>query len=218
MADIFQEVDEEVRRDKAAEFWRKHQNLILGAAVLIVLAVAGFRYWQYENERAEQAAGARFQAAIAAVQAGKLDAAYGDLAKLSAEAPGGYRVLAEMTEAGAKAASNPQASIAAFDAIAGNASVDPLIRDAAKLRAAFVRLDRPKDEQAGAAALTSLASGQGPFRRTARLALGALALSRADYDDAAKQLDLVLGDPQASPSERRLAERWLGLVASNRTK
>ena len=216
MADIFQEVDEEVRRDKAAEFWKKHQNLILGIAVLIVLASAGFRYWQYQKEKAEQAAGDQFQAAIAALQSGKADEANGGLGKLSAEAPGGYRVLAQMTEAGSKAAANPQASIAAFDAIAGDASVDPLFRDAARLRAAFLRLDRPSDEQAGAAALTSLAGGEGPYRRTARLALGALALSRAEYDEAGKELDLVLGDNEASPEERKLAERWLGLVASNR--
>ena len=216
MADIFQEVDEEVRRDKAAEFWKKHQNLILGVAVLIVLASAGFRYWQYEKEKAEQAAGDQFQAAIAALQSGKADEANGGLGKLAAEAPGGYRVLAQMTEAGGKAAANPQASIAAFDAIAGDASVDPLFRDAARLRAAFLRLDRPNDEQAGAAALTSLAGGEGPYRRTARLALGALALSRGEYDEAGKELDLVLGDNEASPDERKLAERWLGLVASNR--
>ena len=217
MADIFQEVDEEVRRDKAAEFWKKYQNLIIGAAVLVVLAGGGFRYWQYEKEKAEQAAGDRFQAAIAAIEAGKLDAANGDLAKLAAGAPGGYRVLAQMTEAGGKAASNPQESIAAFDAIAGDASVDPLFRDAARLRAAFLRLDQPNEEQAGAAALTSLAGGEGPYRRIARLTLGALALSRGEYDEAGKQLDLVLGDAEASPSERSLAERWLGLVASNRT-
>lgn len=81
-----------------------------------------------------------------------------------------------------------------------------------------MQLDQPKDEQAGAAALTSLAGGDGPFRRTARLALGALALSQADYDGAAKELDLVLGDPEASSAERRLADDWLGLVASNRSK
>jgi hypothetical protein len=216
MADIFEEVDEEVRRDKAAEFWKKYQNLIIGLAVLIVLAAAGFRYWQYEKEKAEQAAGDRFQAAIAAIEAGKLDAANGDLAKLAAEAPGGYRVLAQMTEAGDKAAANPQASVAAFDAIAGNGSVDPLLRDAACLRAALLRLDQPNEEQTGAAALTSIAGGEGPYRRLALLTLGALALSRGEYDEAGKRLDLVLGDPEASPSERSLAERWLGLVASNR--
>jgi hypothetical protein len=216
MTDIFQEVDEEVRRDKAAEFWKKYQNLILAVAVLIVLAAAGFRYWQYEKEKAAEAAGDQFQAAIAAYEAGKLDEANGALAKIASDAPGGYRILAQMTEAGTKAVSNPPAAIASFDAIAGAASVDPLLRDAARLRAALLRLDRPNEEQAGAAALTSLAGGQGPYRRFARLILGAVALGRGDYDEAGKQLDLVLGDPQVSPSERELAQRWLGLVASNR--
>jgi len=73
MTDIFQEVDEEVRRDKAAEFWKKYQNYIIGGALLIVLAAGGYRYWQYEKERAAQAAGDEFQAAIAAVDAGKPD-------------------------------------------------------------------------------------------------------------------------------------------------
>ena len=75
MSDIFQEVDEEVRRDKAAEFWKKYQNQILAAAVLIVLASAGFRYWQYERERATQAAGDQFQQALTALEGGKLDEA-----------------------------------------------------------------------------------------------------------------------------------------------
>ncbi len=108
MTDIFQEVDEEVRRDKAAEFWRKYQNYIIGAALLVVLASAGFRYWQYEKEKAAQAAGDQLQAAIAAFDAGKPNEAFGGLAKLAAEAPGGYRILAQMTEAGAKVGGPPR--------------------------------------------------------------------------------------------------------------
>ena len=107
MTDIFQEVDDEVRRDKAAEFWKKYQNVIIAGAILIVLASAGLRYWQYEKQKAAQAAGDQFQAAIAAFDAGKPNEAFGGLAKIAAEAPGGYRVLAEMTEAGAKASTDP---------------------------------------------------------------------------------------------------------------
>jgi len=217
MTDIFQEVDDEVRRDKAAEFWKKYQNLIIAAAALIVVAAGAFRYWQYEKEKAEQAAGDQFQAAIAAYESGRLNEAYGGLAKVGANAPGGYRVLAQMTEAGAKASTDTAAAIAAFDGIAGDASVDPLFRDAARLRAALLRIDQPNEEQAGAAALTSLAGAEGPYRRTARLTLGALGLSRGEYDEAAKEFDLVLGDPEATAIERQYAERWLGLVASNRT-
>ena len=167
MSDIFQEVDEEVRRDKAAEFWKKYQNLILAGAALIVLAAAGFRYWQYERERAGQAAGDQFQQALAALEAGKLDEAKAGLDKIAAEAPGGYRALAQMTEAGAKAQSDPPGAIAAFDAIAGDAAIDPLLRDAARLRAALLRVDIPGEEQKGAAALTSLSAADGPFRRLA---------------------------------------------------
>jgi hypothetical protein len=217
MSDIFQEVDEEVRRDKAAEFWKKYQNLILAGAAVIVLAAAGFRYWQYEREKAAQAAGDQFEQALTAIEAGKLDEAKAGLDKIVAERPGGYRILAEMAAAGLRAQSDAQGAIAAFDAISGDASIDPLIRDSARLRAALLRVDIASEEQRGEAELTSLAAAEGPYRRLAHLALAALALARNDYDGAAKQLDFVLGDPEASTNERELANRWLGLVASNRS-
>ena len=217
MSDIFQEVDEEVRRDKAAEFWKKYQNLILVGAAFIVLASAGFRYWQYERERAQQAAGDQFQQALAALEGGKLDEAKAGFDKIAAEGPSGYRALAQMAAAGARAQSDPQGAAAAFDAVAGDAAIDPLLRDAARLRAALIRADIPGEEQKGEAELTALSAADGPFRRLAALDLAALALARKDYDDAAKELDLVLGDPEVSPDERQLASRWLGLVAANRT-
>ena len=217
MSDIFHEVDEEVRRDKAAEFWKKYQNLILVGAALIVLAAAGFRYWQYERERAQQAAGDQFQQALAALEGGKLDEAKAGFDKIAAEGPSGYRALAQMAAAGARAQSDPPGAAAAFDAVAGDAAIDPLLRDAARLRAALIRADIPGEEQKGEAELTALSAAEGPFRRLAALDLAALALARKDYDDAAKELDLVLGDPEVSPDERQLASRWLGLVAANRT-
>jgi hypothetical protein len=216
MSDIFQEVDEEVRRDKVAEFWKKYQNLILAGAALVVLASAGFRYWQYEQEKARQAAGDQFQQALAALEAGKLDEAKAGFDTIAAKGPSGYRALAQMAAAGVKAQSDPQGAIGAFDAVAGDAAIDPLLRDGARLRAALLRVDMSGEEQKGEAALTSLSTDNGPYRRVARLALGALALERKDYDDAAKQFDLVLGDPEVSPDERQAASRWLGLVASNR--
>jgi hypothetical protein len=217
MSDIFQEVDEEVRRDKAAEFWKKYQNQVLVGAAVIVLAAAGFRYWQYERERAAQAAGDQFQQAIAALDAGKFDEAKAGLDKIATQGPSGYRALAQMTVAGAEAAKDAPAAIGAFDGMSGDAAVDPLLRDTARLRAALLRVDIPAEQQKGEAALTALSAEGGVYRRLAALTLGALALGRKDYDDAAKQFGLVLADPEASPEERQAASRWLGLVASNRT-
>ena len=42
MADVFDEVDEDIRRANALKLWKKFAPLIVGAAVAIVVATAGW--------------------------------------------------------------------------------------------------------------------------------------------------------------------------------
>jgi hypothetical protein len=212
VSDIFQEVDEEVRRDKAIEFWTKYQNLILGLALLIVLATGGYRYWQYRQAQAAYAAGAAFQAALRLDADGKTDEARAALNKLQAEAPRGYANLSRFVEAGLAVKKDPKAGAAAFDALANDPTLDPLLRDTAKLRAALARLQAGETD-AARAALESLA-GAGPYRESARLTLASIALAAKDYATASKWLEQVVGDVGAPQADRRTAETLLGLVAS----
>ena len=214
MSDIFQEVDEEVRRDKALEFWTKHQNLIFAVGVLIVLATAGYRFYEYRRLQASEAAGAAFQQALDLDRDGKADDARAALAKVAGDAPGGYRALARFAEAELTAKSDPKAGAAAYDALADDTSLDPLFRDAARLRAALARL-AAGDLEAAKSQLETLATPTGVFRNTARLTLGAIAIQAKDYAAAGKWLDLVVADPAAPASERQSAESLLGVVASN---
>ena len=214
MSDIFQEVDEEVRRDKAAEFWTKYQNVIFALAALIILATAGYRFYEYRQLQAAQAAGAAFQDALKLDHDGKTSEAEAALAKLSGEAPAGYRLLGRFAAAAEQAKSDPKAGAAAFDALANDASLDPLFREAARLRAALARLDAG-DLDAAKGALEVLAGPTGVYRQTARLTLGAIAIQAKDYTAAGKWLDLVVADPDAPSTERRAAESLLGVVASN---
>ena len=214
MSDIFQEVDEEVRRDKAAEFWKKYQNLIIGAAVLIVLATAGYRYYEDRRLAAAQAAGAAFQQALALDRDGKGGEAEAAMAKLAADAPGGYRTLGRLADAAFAAKSDPKGALAAYDALAADASIGPLFQDAARLRAALLRLDAGEVD-AAKPALEALAAS-GAYRHTARLALGVVALIAGDYDSAGQWLDRVVADEESPDAERRNAESLLGLVAANR--
>ena len=108
-----------------------------------MLASAGFRYWQYERESARQAAGDQFQQALAALEGGKLDEAKARLDTIAAQGPSGYRALAQMTAAGGEASKDPQGAIGAFDAVSGDAAIDPLMRDTARLRAGLLRVDMP---------------------------------------------------------------------------
>jgi len=214
MSDIFREVDEDVRRDKAAEFWSQYQTYVYAAAALIVLATAGYRFYDYRRTTAAEAAGAAFQQALKLDADGKSADAKTSLAQLQSDAPSGYRVLARFAAAADSVKADPKAGAEAYDALANDSAVDPLFREAARLRAALARLDAG-DVTSAKGALETLASATGTFRNTARLALGALALKDKDYKVAGTWLDQVVADPLAPQTERASAETLLGVVASN---
>ena len=215
MSDIFQEVDEEVRRDKALEFWKKHQNLIIAAVALIVLATAGYRFHENHKIAAAQAAGAAFQQALALDRDGKGADAQTALAALAADAPHGYRTLARLAGAAVESKADPKGALAVYDALAADSSIGPLFQDAAKLRGALLRFDQG-DVAAAKPIFTALAAPTGAYRHTARLALGVIALEASDYAEAGRELDLVVADPEAPAAEKRSAESLFGLVAANR--
>ena len=215
MSDIFQEVDEEVRRDKALEFWKKHQNLIIGVVALIILATAGYRFYENRRLAAEQAAGAQFQQALGLDREGKAAEAQAALAAIAASAPHGYQTLARLAGAAAQSKADPKGALAVYDALAADGSIGTLFQDAAKLRAALIRLDQG-DGAAARPALQALAAPTGPYRHSARLGLAVIALHDGQYEEAGKQLDLIAADPEAPTAEKRSADALFGLVAANR--
>ena len=69
MADIFHEVDEEVRRERLKQLWDQYGLYFLVLAVLVVAGIGGWRaYEYYQNQRAAQF-GSQFEAAAALADA-----------------------------------------------------------------------------------------------------------------------------------------------------
>jgi hypothetical protein len=215
MSDIFREVDEDVRRDKAAEFWKKNQNYMIAVAALIVLATAGWRYYDYQRLQKAQAAGAQFEQALELDVAGKGSEAAAALAKIATEGPSGYRLVARLSQAALQAKTDPAGATAAYDALAQDASIGPLFQETASLRAALLRLDAGQVDKAKAA-LEALAAPTGAYRHTARELLGVIALEAQDYDGAGKWFDKIVADPEAPSTVRQAAETLLGLVGSSK--
>ena len=79
----------------------------------------------------------------------------------------------------------------------------------------FARAQAEAQKKAAKTALEVLAVANGPYRHTARLTLGAIAIGAKDFTGAGKWLDQVVADPDAPASDRRNAETLLGVVASN---
>ena len=118
MSDIFQEVDEEVRREKLQQLWERHSNLIVAAALAVVIAVGGWRgYDWWENKKAAES-GEAFEAALNLAESGKQDESRAAFAKLAQDGSSGYRILARFREAAELAKTDPAAGAAAYNALA----------------------------------------------------------------------------------------------------
>lgn len=211
MADIFREIDEEVRRDKAAELWRKYGWVVTGLAVLAVLAVAGWQFWLHREQQASQIVGARLEAALKASRDGDGTQAETILGELAASAPAGYRQIARFRLAAETAKRDAAAGATAFDALANDASLAQLYRDLARLRAGMLRVDLVPYAELRQA-LEPLAAPQGAWRHSAREFLGIAALKANLFEDAGRWFDAVVTDPQSPSVLRQRTELYLALV------
>ena len=68
MADIFHEVDEEVRREQLKKLWDRYSIYLIAAAVLIVLAIAAWRGYEYWVAKRAATAGAAYEAAASLIE------------------------------------------------------------------------------------------------------------------------------------------------------
>ena len=75
MSDIFQEVDEEVRREQLKKLWDRYGNYVVVAAFLVVAGVAAWRGYSWWDAKKAAETGAAFEAASTLAETGKLSEA-----------------------------------------------------------------------------------------------------------------------------------------------
>jgi hypothetical protein len=212
MSDIFREVDEDIRREQIKKLWDRFAPYIIGLAVLIVAATAGYRGWEYWRVRQAQTTGDRFLAALDLSAAGKHDDSIAALEKIVVDGSGGYPVLARFRIATEKAEAGDKAgAVAEFDTIAtGNAPAE--VRILARLRAALLLVDTTSfaDLQSR---IGDLASTGNIWRHTAREILGLAAWRGGDYATARKYFDDINVDQEAPQDLRQRSQLMLALIA-----
>ena len=214
VVDIFQEVDEEVRREQLKQLWDRYGILAIAGAVAIVLAVAGWRGYEWWVARQASRFGDAFVAAVALSEQGKHAEAETAFSRLAGEAASGYRVLARMSDAAELAATDPKAAVAAYDTVAADSSVGQPVRDLAAIRAALLLIDAaPLSEMT--ARLEGLAGPEATFRHTARELLALSAWRAGDMPTARRWIDMIMSDGDTPQSVRRRVEVLMALVPAN---
>lgn len=214
MADIFREVDEEVRREQLKRLWERYGYLIVAVCILIVAGVGGWRGYEYwQGKKAGQTATA-YEQAVTLAQAGKYQEADAAFAKIAATGTAGYRVLARLRDAAELAQTDKKAAVGAYDSLAADASVGRTIEDLAAVRAGLLLVDT--DPYADMRKrLEPLTAADRTFRYTARELLALSAWKSGDMNAARKWTDMIMTDPQAPAGTRSRAQILSELIAAS---
>ena len=211
MSELFDEVDEDVRRDQLKKLWDEYSIYIVAGALLIIAAVGGWRGYEYLEAKKAAEAGVAFDRASELSEQNKHAEAEAAFTDLAAKAPSGYRTLARLRAAAEVANRDPQAAVKLYDEMSADRSIGAPEQDLAKIRAAQLLL-----ETAGypnmLARLEPSTAPAATFRHTARELL-ALSAWRANDTAAARQwLDLIANDGETPPSLRSRAEALQALL------
>jgi hypothetical protein len=212
LSDIFTEVDEDLRREKALKLWNKYGNYVVGAALLIVGATAANVAWQdYQRKQAEGDA-VQYVAAVDQAKSGDAASAGLALASIAREGKSGYSVLARFEDAALKSRQGDLAGAAAiYRAIADDNAADRALRDAAAVLAALITANGPEAAQA-AGQVSSLAAPSSPWRHLA-WEIEALAAAKAGKIEEARSLYArIADDPNAPPGARARAAEMLAAL------
>jgi hypothetical protein len=209
VADIFHEVDEEVRREQLKKLWDRYSIHLIALAVLIVAGIGAWRGYEYWIEKRANAAGAAFEAAAALSGEGKYVEAEAAFAKVAAEAPDGYRMRA----AGALAQVKPADAVKAYDELSADASLGTIWQDLAAIRAGLLLVDTASLADMRRR-LDQLAEPTRSFRHTARELLALSAWRNHDLSAAKRYLDMIASDAESPIGTRTRADVLSGLIAA----
>ncbi len=222
MPDIFDEVEEDLRNERARALGRRYAGLGIAALVLILAGTGGYVFWQQNRIEASNAVANRFidaarEADKASAQAGGPDAAGAasaakTLSAIAQTGPEGYRVLARLRLATLQWQAGQHAQAAAtWQAVSDDPSAPQLLRDLATLTSAQTQLDSA-DPVLLRQRLQTLTGPDNTWRPMAEQILALLDIRTGRQTEAAATLQRLTMDGRAPEGMRQMAADLLSTL------
>ena len=211
MSDVFNEIDEDLRREQLKKLWDRYSGLVIVVAILIIAGVGGWRGYQYLEAKKAAEAGSAFEAAVALSEQGKRAEAEAAFAKIASDGSKGYRGLARLRAAAEAATRDPQAAGKLYDGIAADSSVSASEQDLARIRAGGLLMET-ENYAAQRQRLEPATGDDRTYRHTARELLALSAWRGNDAVAARQWLDMIGNDARTPASMRSRAEALQALL------
>ena len=213
MADVFEEVEGQLRAERYRSLGRRLLPWLIGAAVLaLVISLAVYGWNQYRASASEQAS-VDYAAGLQALEADNRVEAERRFTAAAASRSDAYRSLALMQRAGMRLADNkPREAVPLLDE-AAEAAPAPLLADAAALKAAFLVMDyAPLNEIERR--LNPLREEGRPYRSAAREAWAMAQIGGGKVAEARREFVVLSQALDTSEGSRARAQVMIAAIDS----
>jgi len=208
VSNLFKEIDEELRQDKATQLWQKYGSLIIGAIIAVILGVAAYEGWKSYDLSQRTELGEKYASAMDLARADNFADAQNAFQDLANQTETGYSVLARMQEAALMAQQGKSKEAAeAYFLIAQNGEIDSVFRDMALILGALNGLETmPADDIINR--LQPLVGGSNQWRHAASEITAYAHAKAGNMDEAQKIMSALIDDASVPPGLRQRASEF----------
>ncbi|MGJ3231521.1 MAG: tetratricopeptide repeat protein [Oceanicaulis sp.] len=214
MVDVFDEVEEELRRERYQAALRRYGPWVAGAAAAIVLGAAGYQFFEWNTGRTSAEASDQYQVAAEALAAGDTNTADAAFMELAEDGPRGYAALALLRRGEIALQRGDAEEAARFFNAAAERAPEPMTRQLATYKAVLAQFDTLSYDDVRVR-LTPLTEGDAPFGALARELIAAAAMRAERWDEARGAYELLAVSLDAPPGLSRRAAEALTYIAQN---
>ncbi|MGC6476261.1 MAG: tetratricopeptide repeat protein [Parvibaculales bacterium] len=199
MADIFDEINAELRQDRLRQVWERYGIYVIGFALAVVLFIAGSSAWNsYVTSKNEQASAA-YEAMLAEIDGADIGIQIESLSNFSKTASASYGILADLRRAKLLVENNQlDDAVLLYDELSARRDIPLALRDYVSLASAALLLESYKPD-ALETRLREMLGEQNPFRHAAREMMALSHFQTGNYLEASRFVKTALADVELSP-------------------
>ena len=214
MADIFDEVSEELKQDQLIQFWKKYSKYFISIALVLIISFLGYFFYNQWKQKMLENSSSQYFSAIKKLENKEFESSLEDFSKGVNENNRGYKILSlfGLAEANFKLGKINE-MILNYETIYNNQDIDIYYRDLARLLTVMKNNTRPLEEQINI--LQPILNSPSKLQLLASELKILLMINFNKIDDAKKSIDQLLSRPEISSEQKNRLDLIRKVYSSN---
>ena len=214
MADIFDEVSEELKQDQLIQFWKKYSKYFISIALVLIISFLGYFFYNQWKQKMLENSSSQYFSAIKKLENKEFESSLEDFSKGINENNRGYKILSlfGLAEANFKLGKINE-MILNYETIYNNQDIDIYYRDLARLLTVMKNNTRPFDEQINI--LQPILNSPSKLQLLASELKILLMIQFNKLDDAKESIDQLLSRSEISFEQKNRLDLIKKVYSSN---